>query len=195
MLRPTLFTAAPPGTLVTLAEAKAHCRVDDADSDALLNSLIAAAESYLDGYSGVLGRALLKQTWEQKLAEFATRMSLKVGIASAIVSVHYFDAANADQTLSPTVYQMLTDEIGSYLTLAAGQSWPATYAREDAVTIQWEAGYGAAAANVPQAIRQAMLLLIGHWHENREAVVIGETAIELPMAVTALLAPFRRVGV
>lgn len=37
----------------------------------------------------------------------------------------------------------------------------------------------------------AMLLLIGHWFENREAVVIGSTPAELPMAVEALIAPYR----
>lgn len=37
----------------------------------------------------------------------------------------------------------------------------------------------------------AMLLLIGHWFENREAVVVGSTTSELPMAVEALIAPYR----
>lgn len=37
----------------------------------------------------------------------------------------------------------------------------------------------------------AMLLLIGHWFENREAVVIGSSAAELPMAVEALISPYR----
>lgn len=37
----------------------------------------------------------------------------------------------------------------------------------------------------------AMLLLIGHWFENREAVVIGTIVAELPMAVEALIAPYR----
>ncbi|MDI5890608.1 head-tail connector protein [Halomonas rhizosphaerae] len=37
----------------------------------------------------------------------------------------------------------------------------------------------------------AMLLLIGHWFENREAVVIGSSPAELPMAVEALISPYR----
>ncbi|NWN92292.1 phage gp6-like head-tail connector protein [Marinobacter adhaerens] len=40
-------------------------------------------------------------------------------------------------------------------------------------------------------ITTAMLLLIGHWYANRESVVIGTTASEVPMAVEALLAPYR----
>lgn len=195
MLRPTLVTPATAAILVTLPEAKAHCRIDHTDDDALLSSLIAAAESYLDGYTGILGRAILEQTWEQKFSAFCSRMNLRIGLASSIVSVHYFDSANVDQVLDTTVYQLLTDELGPYVALKAGQVWPTSYTRVDGVTIQWKAGYGTTAATVPEAIRRAMLLMIGNLYENREAVVLGETAIELPMAATSLLAPFRRVGV
>ncbi|APC45960.1 head-tail connector II [Halomonas phage QHHSV-1] len=37
----------------------------------------------------------------------------------------------------------------------------------------------------------AMLLLIGHWFLNREAVVIGSSTAEVPMAVEALISPYR----
>ena len=40
-------------------------------------------------------------------------------------------------------------------------------------------------------ITTAMLLIIGHWYENRESVVVGSTASELPMAVDALISPHR----
>jgi uncharacterized phage protein (predicted DNA packaging) len=40
-------------------------------------------------------------------------------------------------------------------------------------------------------ITTAMLLLIGHWFENRESVVIGTNTSELPMAVQALISPYR----
>jgi hypothetical protein len=41
------------------------------------------------------------------------------------------------------------------------------------------------------AVTTAMLLLIGHWYENREAAVIGATATDLPLAVDALIIPYR----
>ena len=40
-------------------------------------------------------------------------------------------------------------------------------------------------------ITTAMLLMIGHWFENRESVVVGTTTSELPMAVDALICPYR----
>lgn len=52
------------------------------------------------------------------------------------------------------------------------------------------AGYADAAA-VPQGIKQAMLLLVGSWYENREATISGATIAEVPFAVDALIAPYR----
>ncbi|WP_047537404.1 head-tail connector protein [Pseudomonas sp. 11/12A] len=36
-------------------------------------------------------------------------------------------------------------------------------------------------------VEQAVLLLVGHWYANREAVVIGAAASQVPMGVNALL--------
>ncbi|WP_299259763.1 head-tail connector protein [uncultured Kushneria sp.] len=44
-------------------------------------------------------------------------------------------------------------------------------------------------------ITTAMLLLVGHWYENREAVTPGVSITETPMAVPMLLWPHRRLGV
>ena len=46
-------------------------------------------------------------------------------------------------------------------------------------------------ACVPRAAKQAMLLLIGHWYENRELIVMGRDVV-LPHAVDALLQLDRR---
>ncbi|WP_231359846.1 head-tail connector protein [Escherichia coli] len=44
-------------------------------------------------------------------------------------------------------------------------------------------------------VRTAMLLLIGHWYANREAVNIGNITSAVPFAVEALLQPYRIYGV
>jgi uncharacterized phiE125 gp8 family phage protein len=66
--------------------------------------------------------------------------------------------------------------------------------RADAVTIEFTAGYGAAASAVPAEIKQAMYLMIGHWYENRESVNVGNIVNELPFAAQALLEPFQRMS-
>lgn len=48
---------------------------------------------------------------------------------------------------------------------------------------------------INDGVRAAMLLMIGHWYANREAVVIGSNTSEVPLAVNALLQPYRIYGV
>jgi len=191
MLAPVRTAA--PAALITTAEAKAQCRIDSNDEDTLIDALISAAVSHLDGYSGILGRALVTQTWQQDFSGFCTKMRLPVGDLIAITGVTYYDASNAQQTLATSVYTAFSDALGPYAALKPDQSWPSSYARPDSVSVTWTAGYGAA-ASVPPAIKQAALLLVAHWYDNRSGVAVGETPAELPMAVNSLLAPFRRVG-
>lgn len=194
MLKPTR-TIDPSTGPVTLAEAIAHCRApEDGSDDTYITSLIAAATAYLDGWSGILGRALVNQSWTQGVDAFASPLRLPLAPVQSITSVTYYDADNASQTLASSVYTLLDDELGPFVTLQADQSWPGTFSREDAVTVTYVAGYGAAGSDVPASIRHAIKLLVGNFYENREAVVIGQTPVELPMAVHALLSPYRRIG-
>jgi uncharacterized phiE125 gp8 family phage protein len=193
MLAP-VRTVAPVEPLLTLAEVKAHLRVDYADEDALIASLIEAATAHLDGYGGILGRALISQTWTVEYPTFGERLDVPLGPLQS-ATVQYYDSTNALQTLATSVYAVLSDGLGPYVSLKYNQQWPQTYTRDDAVKITWVAGYGASAASVPAALRTALMLLIGHWYDNRSTVLVGESASDLPFAVAALLAPFRRVGV
>jgi len=111
------------------------------------------------------------------------------------VTVKYLDGSGVEQTLNPVSYRTLgVGSTCSRLALASGQSWPATEFIEESVTIQWDAGYGAAAENVPAPLRHAILLMIGHFYENRQSVYVDPSrvqAVELPQGVEALIAPYR----
>lgn len=192
MLRPVLVT--PAATLpLSLDEAKQHCRVHHTDDDSRIAVLISAATSYLDGPAGILGRALIEQTWQQDYDSFSAANRIPIGDAREIVSVTYFDQDNASQALASAVYSLFSDDAGDYVALKPGQSWPSTYCRPDAVRITWKAGFGTGAGDVPAAIRQAMLLLIGNWNLYAEAS-LDFSATRLPFGVEALLEPFRRRG-
>lgn len=47
----------------------------------------------------------------------------------------------------------------------------------------------------PADIQQAVKLLVGHWFENRESVVVGTTASEVPMSIQMLIGNHARVSV
>jgi uncharacterized phiE125 gp8 family phage protein len=191
MLSP-VRTSAPATNPVTLTEAKLQCRVDHTDDDTLIGLLISAATAYLDGYAGVLGRALVTQTWRQDLESFSDPLRLALGPVASITSVTYYDADNAVQTLAGTVYGLFSDEFGAYLALKPDQTFPSVYSRRDAISVTYVAGVADSA--VPAPIKHAILLMVGHWYANREAVAPGQM-YDVPMAVDALIRPYRRVGV
>jgi len=64
-LAPPVRVTAPADRPVTLAEVKNHCRIDHSDDDTLVQSYIDAAVAHVEGWSGVLGRCLVTQTWRQ----------------------------------------------------------------------------------------------------------------------------------
>ena len=193
MLRPILVTP-PAAEIVSLDDAKVHLRVDGTDDDDLITMLEAAAEAHLDGYSGVLGRCLIDQVWRQDFVGFDWCLRLPFPDVSAIGSVKYYDTDNVQQTIDSANYQLLEDERSSFVQFTSTFSWPSTYYRPDPVSVQFTAGYGAAADDVPAAIRAAILLTIGHLYANREAVG-DNTQMALPLGVDALITPYRRVGV
>jgi uncharacterized phiE125 gp8 family phage protein len=188
----------PDDAVLTLAEVRDHCRVDDGDTspNTRLAALIAAATAYLDGGAGVLGRALLPQTWEWYGRTWPRQLPLPPTIE--VLSVKYLDMAGEEQTLAADQYRVIygTTAAGATLWPAIGATWPDTDLAPDAVRVRFTAGYEPTDASppvsmVPLAVRQAMLLMVGHWYENRSEVVVGTSAVPLPLGVAELLAPYR----
>jgi uncharacterized phiE125 gp8 family phage protein len=193
MLRPVLV-AAPAVTVWTVDEMKAQLRIDGSDEDNTLTALLAAATGYLDGHAGILGRCMIEQTWLQSFGCFERRLRLPFPDVSSVV-VKYFDTDDAEQTVDAGGYQLLEDARGNYLRFVSTFATPAVNPdRLDAVSVAMTVGYGDAVDDVPAALRQAIMLLIGHWYTNREAVGLN-TLSALPLGFDALIAPFRRGGV
>jgi len=103
-------------------------------------------------------------------------------------SLKYFDTDGVEQTLTEgTDFLVDNESEPGRITPAPDTGWPATQNRPNAVSVEFVAGFGDA-SKVPQGIKQAILLMVGHWYENREAVTMqGNNAGELPMAVDSLL--------
>lgn len=58
----------PAAASISIAEAKAKCRVEDGDEDLLLQHCIDAVTALLDVPAGILGRCLVNQRWRLELA-------------------------------------------------------------------------------------------------------------------------------
>lgn len=192
---PDLVLVTPPEAApIDLASAKAHLRVDFESDDALIQGLIDAATAWLDGHAGVLGRALVTQTWKARFDYCfpAWRIPLPLSPVQAVDSIEYVDAQGATQTVSSSDYVVI-DGPAAAVQPAFGKAWPAPRGQARAVAITFTAGYGAP-DDVPGALKAAIKLLVGHFYEHREGVVGVEqrdSSAELPLGVAALIRPFR----
>jgi len=184
-------TVAPGLAPVSLAEAKAHLRIDFTDDDTLISALIDAATAHVDGYTGILARALVTQTWQQDFCDWPGDRVLRLPLApvASVSSVKYFDSANTEITVAETGnYALLEDARGPYIKFTSDFAAPALFdERDDRIGVTFVAGYGGA-AEVPAAIRAAVLLIVGDLYKNRDAGEVAPNA-----AATALLTPYRRV--
>ena len=184
-------TVAPASLPVSVEDAKFHCRVDHDDEDDLITALIQAATDYLDGIDGILGRAIVTQTWRQDFTAFEGELRLPLKPVASVTSVTYYDGDNAQQTLSTDVYELLNDERGPYVALKTSQSWPSVYNRTGAISVTFVAGV--TVASVPAPIRISILMMVDHWYNNRSAVS-GVAMSEVPLSVDALIRPYRQIS-
>lgn len=158
----------------------------DATEDSLILALIAAAREYCENYTG---RALATQTIEAYLDDFPCRSEIELPMPplQSVTSVKYKDSAGTETTMTAiTAYIIDTDSDVGRIVLPYGLTWPSfTPYTVNPIKIRYVTGY----TDVPKSIKQAMLLLIGHWYANREAV--GDVGGQIEFAVKALLSQWR----
>jgi hypothetical protein len=92
--------------------------------------------------------------------------------------------------LNSSIYDTQLNYEPSQIQLANNQNFPSITKRNDAVVARYTVGYGTA-SDVPEIIKQAILLTIGNFYQNRNSVVIGRIATELPMNVKWLLDTYK----
>lgn len=192
---------APGVEPVSLASAKAHCRIDGADEDALLSTIISAARGAAEH---ALGRRLISQVWYaffdawnefewRNAGAYAGPALVLRGLSpvSAIAGITYLDQTGATIALPSTEYALMAggDGQSAFVVQAFGKTWPTAQAFPEAIRVEAACGYGADEVSIPAGIRAWMLLLIGAMYEFREADAARAIA-RVPFA-DSLLDPFR----
>lgn len=185
-------TAAPSVEPITLAEALAHLKEesDSAANDDYIEALIGVAREACEERTE---RTLITTTWRLTLDAFPDAIVLLRPPVIQVTSVQYFDTDGQLQTLDPADY--LLDKVSEpgYLVPGVDKAWPDTQDRINAVTVDYTAGYGATAADVPKPLKQWMLLVIGDLYANRNASA-ERPAVRQDFA-DALLQPYRMLGI
>jgi uncharacterized phiE125 gp8 family phage protein len=191
---------APGGNPLTLEQVRLHLKLDTEGSpethadDDLVEALMEVAVNHIDGADGWLGRAIVEQTWDYRLDAFPDYIVVPLPPLLEVVSITYLDDEGETQTVDEADYRVVDGEFG-VIVPAVNASWPSDVLDDvGSVTVRFKCGYepegspvaeDGYGANVPAAIKQAMLLAIGHFYVNRDDTE------KLPGPSQALLAPFR----
>ena len=153
---------------------------------------------------GETGRALLTQTWEAHFGGFPADDVLELPMApvQAVTQVEYVDTSSQLQTLAASAYEVDApagpQAMPGRLIRAVDAVWPATRVVPNAVRVRFTAGYGDLAEDVPEDLVELMLLFVGHWYENREAVTEQAASARLealPLGAGELLDLYRLLEV
>lgn len=169
---------------LSLDDAKQHLRFSHDYEDDLIRSLIVAARRYAETYTG---KAFITQTLKLTRDTFPNGcFRLPRPPLQTVTHIKYTNTLGVLTTVDSSTYVVdATTEVGR-IGLADGETWPTDAIQQiAAVQVTYDAGYGDTASSVPQTIKQAMKLLIGHWFANREAV--GSVGGPIEMSVKALL--------
>ena len=179
-------TTAPSVEPVILVDMKLFLRVDGTEDDLIITSLIIAARRNAEIFCN---RSFITTTWKISLPNFPTTIELPRPPAISVPTVKYYDTDNVQQTLDTSYYETDFESEPGRITLAYGYSWPSVYDILLPVEVNYTAGFGAAASDVPDDIITAVKLQVAELYENRLSP--PEESAKVMSAARSLLWPYR----
>jgi uncharacterized phiE125 gp8 family phage protein len=167
-------------------------RIFHADENDYVDACLRTARLTVEARTG---RALITQTHTMTLdrAPACQRaILLPVSPVISVTSVTAYSPADAGSTVATSVYRLDTESAPARLVLRDGQEWPTELRPQNGLVIVYVAGYGDTASDITDdRLVHAVRLLAAHWYAQREPVVVGTTAQELPLSVAALIDPLK----
>ena len=158
-----------------LTRAKQHLRVTDTSEDDLIGQYLAAAIAAVEQATS---KKLTTSMVTQNANRFGCYLPLHWGPDPEDLVITYLDANLAEQTVDDARIVM-------------GRAYPASTWPTATVNSPIRLEYMAGFPEAPDDLVMAVLLLVGHWFRNREGVTVGAVGTEMPMAVGALIQPYR----
>jgi uncharacterized phiE125 gp8 family phage protein len=184
----TLFrTVGPALEPVTLAQAKAHLRVTHESEDDLIEGLIRAAREAVEGQTGL---ALIEQKWRLVLDRWPRGGVVKLlrYPVSDVDALTIYGSDGVPVVIEPERYGV--DRVSQPARVQA--EMPAVNARAlNGIEIDFTAGYGTDGTAVPEGLKLALLVLVGHWFEMRGSFGPDEQPVSYSAQFERLIAPFR----
>ena len=192
-------STAPGSEPITTAQARLHLRLTATGSpathpdDTLVDNFTKAAREIVEGHTG---RAIITQTLKMYLDHWPFDGVIRLPRSPVIIpspntfSIAYIDTDGTQQTWDASNYRVDNKSEPARITLEEGKSFPDLKPVTNNVIVTFQAGYGASPAPVPEHLISAMMLMLAHLYEHREAVedvVGGVSLIEMPLAYKNLV--------
>ena len=180
--------AGPAEEPVSLGEAKAFLKIDDVAEDGLIETLISAARLHVEG---VTGKALLAQSWRLVLDDWPENRvaKLPVGPLISVTGISAVDGNGASHEIGLSQFRSEPDRL---LVPRVVVGMPGLQ-EGHGIEIDYVAGFGTEPGDVPADLRQALLGLVAHWHEHRDAVIVAGSGAVVPSGFDRLIAAHKRV--
>ena len=184
-----IIVAEPTTEPITIDEAKQFLRLlpDDNSEDNFISGLITAAREYCENFTG---RALATQTIAMYLDEIPVSVEVPMPPLQSVDKIDVIDADKiVHELISGADYLVDSGEVSSIIFMDSAKEVVAQLYPVNPVQITCTVGYG---ANIPVGIKHAMLLLVAHWYENREAVATnGEVGERIALGVRSLCLQYK----
>jgi uncharacterized phiE125 gp8 family phage protein len=203
----------PPAEPVTLVEVKSLLRIDDSDDDNLISSMITAIRQRAEEWTR---RSFLTQTWTLWMDEFPFRSGNTMNKLNgrviiiprppmqSVAFIKTYDSDNSTVTFDTSDYFVDTASSPGRVALNDNSSWPTSLRIFSAVEVEFIAGYGSSASDVPEGIKQGMLQWIKLLFANKSKLYESDEStlgllemnqIPIPPLVMMLWEPYRLVQI
>ncbi|MCK5600430.1 phage head-tail connector protein [Candidatus Pacearchaeota archaeon] len=179
-------TEQPSVEPITVEEVKVWARIDGTDEDDLITELIKSTRIQIEKY---LNRSLIQQTVEMIL-DYWPRQEIELprGDVISFTKIELLDEDNAITEYDSDKYY-LAGGTPNRLVIKSDDSVPdpsdVGNRNRGGIKLTWFSGYGTAASDVPQTIKEALKLWVTFIYENR---VMNPNP---PLDVKTLLEKFR----
>lgn len=149
---------------VSLADAKAHLRVNSSADNSLIEEAIVSAREWVEGFTGMI---LVRRVVTERIGAFADHTKLRAWpIADdQPLTISYSDTAGVNQAIADA--QLSTAGRPARIYPAAASYWPPRHAIFGDIVVTFTAGF-ADPADVPMILKRAMLTMLTAFYEDRE---------------------------
>ena len=183
-------TLAPTQEPVVASELKSHLRIvaTDTGQELELQRYIQAAREQFELRTD---QAVMQQQWTLELRHLDTATQLPHPPLVSVDSPTYVDTDNVTQVVDPATYQIYTASYPGLLVRMLDQQWPTGVSQS--ILYPWQVLYTVGAAtqqDVPQGVRQAILMLAGYFYEHR-VTCEANTMVEIPHSFEAIVSQHR----